>query len=111
MDNTLTVTRIDHLDGQAMAVLVNWTGHPTIMDEDDMLVSGGWPGYLQRELEGILGKGVVAMYYNGSQADQSVVAKSAGSHYEKADRYGRTMDIHVRSIYENNQAAEDIPFT
>jgi len=111
VDNTLTVTRIDHLDGQAMAVLVNWTGHPTIMDEDDMLVSGGWPGYLQRELEGILGKGVVAMYYNGSQADQSVVAKSAGSHYEKAERYGRTMAIHVRSIYENIQAAEDIPFT
>ena len=111
VDNTLTVTRIDHLDGQAMAVLVNWTGHPTIMDEDDMLVSGGWPGYLQRELEGILGKGVVAMYYNGSQADQSVVAKSAGSHYEKAERYGRTMAIHVRSIYENIQPADDIPFT
>ena len=36
VDKTLTVTRIDHIDGQAMAVLVNWTGHPTNMDEHDM---------------------------------------------------------------------------
>jgi len=111
VDNTLTVTRVDHLDGKAMAVLVNWTGHPTIMDEDDMWVSGGWPGYLQRELEGILGQGVVAMYYNGSQADQSVVAGAAGSHYEKAERYGRTMAIYVVSVYENIKPAEDILFT
>jgi neutral ceramidase len=110
VDNTLTVTRIDHMDGQSMAVLVNWTGHPTIMDEDDMLVSGGWPGYLQRELEGWIGQGVVAMYYNGPQADQSVRAESAGSHYEKAEKYGRTMAINVRSIYEDIKPAEDIQF-
>jgi neutral ceramidase len=111
VDNTLTVTRIDHMDGQSMAVLVNWTGHPTIMDEDDMLVSGGWPGYLQRELEGWIGQGVVAMYYNGPQADQSVRAESAGSHYEKAEKYGRTMAINVRSIYEDIKPAEDIQFS
>jgi len=110
VDNTLTVTRIDHLNGQAMAVLVNWTGHPTIMDEYDMLVSGGWPGYLQRELEGVVGQGVVAMYYNGAQADQSVIAAGAGSHYEKAERYGRTMAVHVLNIYSNIKPAKDIRF-
>jgi hypothetical protein len=111
VDNTLTVTRIDHLDGQAMAVLVNWTAHPTIMDDDDMLVSGGWPGYLQRELEAFIGQGVVAMYYNGSQADQSVIAKSAGSHYEKAENYGRTMALNAWSIYRSIRPAENILFT
>jgi hypothetical protein len=110
VDKTLTVTRIDRMDGQAMAVLVNWTGHPTIMDEDDMLVSGGWPGYLQRELEDWIGQDVVAMYYNGPQADQSVRAEGAGSHYEKAEKYGRTMAINVRKVYNNIRPAEDIPF-
>ena len=111
VDKTLTVTRIDHMDGQAMAVLVNWTGHPTIMDEHDMLVSGGWPGYLQRELEDWIGKGVVAMYYNGPQADQSVKAEGAGSHFEKAEKYGRTMAINVLKVYNNIRPAEDIRFS
>lgn len=110
VDKTLTVTRIDHMSGKPMAVLVNWTGHPTIMDEEDMWVSGGWPGYLQRELESWLGQGVVAMYYNGPQADQSVKAEGAGSHYEKAEKYGRTMAIHVSEVYKSIKPEQDIRF-
>ncbi len=110
VDKTLTVTRIDHMSGQPMAVLVNWTGHPTIMDDDDMLVSGGWPGYLQRELEDWIGQDIIAMYYNGPQADQSVRAEGAGSHYEKAERYGRTMAINVLDVYNKIKPAEDILF-
>jgi len=110
VDKTLTVTRIDHITGQAMAVLVNWTGHPTIMDDDDMLVSGGWPGYLQRELEDWIGQDIIAMYYNGPQADQSVRAEGAGSHYEKAEKYGRTMAINVLDVYNKIKPAEDLQF-
>ena len=110
IDDYLTVTRIDHLNGKPMTVLVNWTGHPTIMDEHDMLVSGGWPGYLQRELEAWIGTDVVAMYYNGPQADQSVIAEAAGSHYEKAERYGRTMAIHALNLYTDIDPSDDIRF-
>ena len=110
IDNTLTVTRVDHLNGEPMTVLVNWTGHPTIMDEDDMLVSGGWPGYLQRELEAWIGQDVVAMFYNGPQGDQSVIAETAGSHYEKAEKYGRSMAINVFNVYNNIKPAENIRF-
>ncbi len=111
VDRDLTVTRIDYLDGKPMTVLVNWTGHPTIMNEHDMFVSGGWPGYLQRELESWIGEGVVAMYYNGPQGDQSVIAKSAGSHYEKAERYGRTMAIKVVDIYNKIEISKDVKFS
>ena len=71
VDRELTVTRIDDLNDEPVVVLVNWTAHPTIMDEHDMWVSGGWPGYLQRELEAWIGNDVVAMYYNGAEGDQS----------------------------------------
>jgi len=110
LDKTLTVTRIDHINGKPMTVLVNWTGHPTIMDEDDMLVSGGWPGSLQRELEGWIGQGVVAMFYNGSEGDQSVIAKGAGSHFEKAERYGRTMANNAFDLYSIIDPSENIQF-
>ncbi len=100
VDKELTVTRVDLMNGKPLAVLVNWTGHPTIMDDDDMWVSGGWPGYLQRELEGWIGDGVVAMYYNGAEGDQSVIAKPAGSHYEKAENYGRKIAKNALKVYD-----------
>jgi len=111
IDKTLTVTRIDHLNGTPMTLLVNWTGHPTIMDEHDMWVSGGWPGYLQRELEDWIGQDVVAMFYNGPQGDQSVIAEGAGSHYEKAEKYGRTMAIKALDVYNGINPEENILFS
>jgi hypothetical protein len=35
-DTDLTVTRVDTLEGKPLAVLVNWTAHPTFMNEEDM---------------------------------------------------------------------------
>jgi len=108
VDNYLTVTRIDHVNGQPLSVMVNWTAHPTIMDEHDMWVSGGWPGYLQRELEAWIGQDVVAMYYNGAEGDQSVIASGAGSHYEKAEVYGRKIAIEVLDIYQDIQPLKNV---
>ena len=34
--------------GKPLAVLVNFTAHPTFMSGEDMLFSGDWPGHLQR---------------------------------------------------------------
>lgn len=100
VDQELTVTRIDLVDGKPLAAMINWTAHPTIMDEHDMWVSGGWPGYLQRELEAWIGNDVIAMYYNGAEGNQSVIAESHGSHYEQAEYYGREMARHSLSLYE-----------
>lgn len=101
VDKELTVTRIDLSDNRPLAVMVNWTGHPTIMDDDDMWLSAGWPGYLQRELEDWIGENVVAMYYNGAQGDQSVVASKGSSPYEKAEYYGREIASHALKVYRN----------
>ena len=72
-ESDLTITRIDKAIGQPLAVLVNWTAHPTFMGSNDMMFSGGWPGNLQRTIEALIGHGVTAMYYNGAQADLSLI--------------------------------------
>ncbi|MDX2443398.1 MAG: neutral/alkaline non-lysosomal ceramidase N-terminal domain-containing protein [Bacteroidales bacterium] len=110
LDSYLTVTRIDYINGSPMTALVNWTGHPTLMDEDDMWVSGGWPGYLQRELEAWIGHDAIAMYYNGAEGDQSVIAKNAGSHYEKAENYGRDLAVKALDIYNNIRPEKSVEF-
>jgi len=110
VDKDLTVTRIDNETGKPMAVLVNWTAHPTFTSEKDMLVSGGWPGYLQKELEQWIGNGVTVMYYNGAEGDQAPIGKSGRNNYEKAEIYGRAISIKARSIYEDIETKSEIEF-
>jgi len=94
VDLDLTLTRIDTESGKPLAVLVNWTAHPTFMSERDMMFSGDWPGHLQRTLEALIGGGVTVMYYNGAQGDQSPVPRpDSGSAWERAERYGRELGI------------------
>ncbi len=99
-DQDLTVTRIDHVDDSTLkplAVLVNWTAHPTFMGAKDMMFSGGWPGHLQRTVEALAGEPLTAMYYNGAEGDQAPRARpdSGPSSWERAERYGRELGIIV----------------
>jgi hypothetical protein len=90
-----------------LAVLVNWTAHPTFMDEEDMLFSGDWPGHLQRTLEALIGQGVAALFYNGAEGDQSPVPPpEATSRWERAERYGREMGIQAWRVWGSIQPRE-----
>ncbi len=111
VDRNLTVTRIDLENGKPLAVLVNWTAHPTFMSENDMWVSGGWPGYLQRELQQCIGDGVIAMYYNGAEGDQSAIGSpGVKSHYEKAEIYGRAIAIKAMNVYHKIKPQKVVEF-
>ena len=101
-DPGLTVLRLDRSDGQPLAVLVNWTAHPTFMDEQDMLFSGDWPGHLQRTLEALIGSPVTVLFYNGAEGDQSPVPPGERlSHYENAERYGRELAIEAWRVWQS----------
>lgn len=111
-DKQLTVTRVDTLEGKPLAVLVNFTAHPTFMSGEDMLFSGGWPGHLQRTLESLIGHGVTAMYYNGAEGDQSPVGRpdAGDSHWERAERYGRDLGIVAWKAWQKTKTARDVAF-
>jgi len=100
-DADLTVTRLDTSAGKPLAVLVNWTAHPTFMSAEDMLFSGDWPGHLQRTLEALVGGNVLALFYNGAEGDQSPTPPAeAGSRWERAERYGRALGIEAWRAWE-----------
>jgi len=106
-DTALTVTRIDTAKGEPLAVLVNWTAHPTFMDENDMMFSGDWPGHLQRTVEALVGQGSTTLYYNGAEGDQSPVPPAnCSSHWERAERYGREMGILAWRAWETVKPRE-----
>jgi hypothetical protein len=71
VDNDLTITRINRMDQSPLAILINWTAHPTFMGPEDMEFSGGWPGHLQRTIEELSESNTMVFYYNGAEGDQS----------------------------------------
>ena len=111
-DKELTVTRVDTLAGKPLAVLVNFTAHPTFMSEHDMQFSGDWPGHLQRTLESLIGPGVTAMYYNGAEGDQSPQDRpdSGTSRWERAERYGRDLGIVAWRQWQETKTQPDVAF-
>ena len=111
-DKDLTVTRIDTSAGKPLAVLVNFTAHPTFMSGEDMLFSGDWPGHLQRTLESLIGDGVTAMYYNGAEGDQAPIGRpdAGDSRWERAERYGRDLGIVAWKQWQQTTAKQSGPF-
>jgi hypothetical protein len=111
-DDELTVTRIDIAGGKPLAVLVNFTAHPTFMSEREMLFSGDWPGHLQRTIEAVVGEGVTAMYYNGAQGDQSPTPRPdcGESPWEHAERYGLELGVVAADLWRKTETAHDIAF-
>ena len=110
-DKDLTVTRIDTIAGRPLAVLVNFTAHPTFMSGEDMQFSGDWPGHLQRTIESLIGDGVTAMYYNGAEGDQAPAGRpdAGNSRWERAERYGRDLGIVAWKQWQGIKTAADVP--
>ncbi|MEI6139644.1 MAG: neutral/alkaline non-lysosomal ceramidase N-terminal domain-containing protein [Mariniphaga sp.] len=110
VDRELTVTRIDLLDGNPLAVLVNWTAHPTFLGEKEMLVSAEWPGYLQSGLEELIGKGATVMYYNGAEGDQSPILNEPIPPYEKIRIYGRRIALNTFELFKSIKPQKKVSF-
>ena len=111
-DDELTITRIDTLENKPLAVLVNFTAHPTFMTENEMMFSAGWPGSLQQTIESVIGGGVTAMYYNGAQGDQAPIARpdSGNSRWEMAAKYGMELGLITAKHWEQVSTETDVAF-
>jgi neutral ceramidase len=106
IDKELIVTRIDLNNGKPLAVLVNWTAHPTFLGGQDMLVSAEWPGYLQTNLQNLIGQGVTTMYFNGSEGDQSTILSSDKKGYEKIAIYGKIIADKAFEVFKDIKPRE-----
>lgn len=111
-DDELTVTRIDTVDGKPLVALVNFTAHPTFLGAETMVFSAGWPGYLQRTLETVIGDDVTAMYYNGAEGDQAPASRpnSGSSRWERAEQFGVGLALEAQRQWEQTQTKSDVAF-
>jgi neutral ceramidase len=99
VDDRVTVTRFDALDGEPISTLVNYGCHPTTLGPDNTLYTADFPGVVCRIVDEAVGG--VTIFSTGPQGDVNPGGYSPeGSMvgvvvswrtFESAERYGRTL--------------------
>jgi neutral ceramidase len=74
-DTELSVIRFDDLDGKPLAVVVNYSAHPTILAAADLRFSAEYPGVMMNTVEAAMNTNCVFM--QGSAGDMSVQTTDA----------------------------------
>ncbi len=69
VDPTVGILRVDNLQGEPIAILVNYACHPVVFGTDHLRYSADWPGVMVKTVEkGFAGKPVV-MFLQGGDGD------------------------------------------
>ena len=108
VDQRVTVTRFDDVDGKPIATLVNYGCHPTTLGPNNNLYSADFPGVVCAQLEAAVGG--VTIFSTGPQGDVNPGGYSPeGSMvgvvvpwrtFESADRYGRAIAAVAATVRE-----------
>ncbi len=85
-------------EGRAVAYLVNFSAHPTLLRSTNRLLSGDFPAVVSRVLEESQApEDVVALYTSGAVADQRALPPKGNGVFERAERMGRALAERVLS--------------
>lgn len=76
------------ITGSRAAIIVNYACHPTVLGENNLLISADFPGYMLRVLEERYPSSV-PIFWNGAAGDISTRFVRKASTFEEAERIGR----------------------
>jgi len=108
VDPTVWVMRVDSMEGEPRALLVNFATHPTILGADNMLITAEWPGVLQRELEKSF-PGAHVLYTNGAVGDQAPSGAVGADGFEKIRDFGTRLAGIAAEIARDIKAEAGVP--
>jgi neutral ceramidase len=69
LDATVGILRVDALDGQPLAVLVNYACHPVVLGPDNLQFSADFPAALSRTVEGSIPGQPMCFFMQGACGD------------------------------------------
>src|SRR5436309_3538192 len=69
VDGTVSVLRIDKIDGQPLAILVNYACHPVVFGSDNLRYSADFPGVMARTVEQAFGAKPLTFFLQGAPGD------------------------------------------
>ena len=71
VDNTLSVLRVDHSDGQPIAALVDYAAHASVMRWGKVFAAD-YPGFLQSVVEKVYDDRITVLFANGASGDTKI---------------------------------------
>jgi neutral ceramidase len=72
VDPTIAVLRIDQMDGQPLAILVNYSTHPVTFGPDSLRFSADYPGVMCKVVERAFDSKPLAFFVQGAPGDINV---------------------------------------
>jgi neutral ceramidase len=100
VDEQVGIIKVNDVDGDTRAVLMNYACHPTVLGPDNLLVTGDFPNFAVTEIERDIGPDGFAMFVNGTQGNISMGHSSElsaigvitpGRTFERAAELGRLL--------------------
>ncbi len=69
VDPTVSVLRLDNMQGEPVAILVNYACHPVVFGYDNLKYSADWPGVMMKTVREAFGDKPVVMFLQGGDGD------------------------------------------
>lgn len=99
IDKQLGVIRVDDADGNALALLCNFAGHPTsVGDADTFNFSADYCGYYYKTAEELSTPGCVAMFLNGAEGNQTIGNPEGKEGWERTESVGRLLAVRAKGV-------------
>jgi hypothetical protein len=103
--------RVDKADGKPLAILFNFGAHPTVLGDKTMEFSADFVGPARAAVKDAF-PGVIAMYNNGAQGNQSPSCPGdCGGGFDKVEKTGRGLGNIAVNVAENIKTQDKLPVT
>jgi len=109
MDNECGVIRIEDYDRNIIAVISNYSSHPSVIAGDNSLISGDYAGIGTQEMEKRLGDDTVAMFLQGCAGDTGTHTFRDSRTIPEAEKLGKRFADAVLDILEHIDVVSWVP--
>ncbi|MES2221380.1 MAG: neutral/alkaline non-lysosomal ceramidase N-terminal domain-containing protein [Acidobacteriota bacterium] len=110
LDPTIAILRIDQMDGQPLAILVNYAMHPVTFGPDNLRYSADFPGVMCKVVEQAFGGKPLAFFVQGAPGDINVYDATTPMKQDaiaRRDWAGETLGKAAASAAEQIQTSTD----
>lgn len=107
-DYSVNVLQAVNEKNETMAVLINYTCHPTVLGADNLLISADFPGAAQRKLEEYFKDKAIALFTNGACGNQSTRFTRKCQDFNEVERMGNLLAKSAIEAMKNAALCEGI---
>jgi len=104
IDPEVIVLRIDSISGQPLAILYNYSCHPTVLTPNNPYITSDFPGYANKFIEDVLDCKAQVAFSNGACGDISTRYTRRNSSFLEAERFGKTLADEVIKVHASTSS-------